>query len=445
MPNDLPQDPLEGKGEEMIPDRGLPFDDIDDTPLEDIPPEERIPDFPEEDLLDMDVESALEENSSPSEETPFATDEQPPFGLSEVEAETMISSAESSFDMEATPWGLSNEEAETFVGSTEEVFTPSEAFVEPEEDRSLHGPPDESLITESFDSPPEEMPDAGMSTHLDEDPREVENLFSEASFQSPGPAAHAHPDGEIVHAAQPSEQSMVEKLVTDEAVEALWRRADKAQADVNRHITTLYIARPLLDHIQAARNELMAGKEYYDDAERHINEVEYRVHLSTQLDKWAKTLIPRLYIYLAIWFILSITALFLIGESAFSPEAPTLIFLAGSMVWGGVGGIIGALLPLGKHFSEKQDFSPRHTWWYLRSPFIGAAMGAIIFLFVLAGALSIAGGEISSPYVIYILAGLAGYQHNIFTDLVKRMLKVLQIEDSGGAKVPKTDEPKTEE
>ena len=112
------------------------------------------------------------------------------------------------------------------------------------------------------------------------------------------------------------------------------------------------------------------------------------------------------------------------------------------MIWGGIGGIVGALLPLIQHFSQDQDFSKKHTWWYYASPFVGLAMGAIIYLFVSAGALSItAGDEISSPMIIYILAGLSGYQHNIFTDLVKRMLKALEI---GGGEEEEEEESNSE-
>nr|MBC8506457.1 hypothetical protein [Chloroflexota bacterium] len=252
------------------------------------------------------------------------------------------------------------------------------------------------------------------------------------------PKVHTHDD--IVHAGQPSDQSILDLLISDRDMEELWGRINQAQKAVNRYIPTLHIAQPMLDQIQAARNELMAGKENYEDAERHLGEVEHRIRLSQELDKWSKTLIPGIFAYLAIWFIGLVIAIFVIGENIFSPEASPLVFLAGSMIWGGVGGIIGALLPLIKHFSEKQDFTKRFTWWYLISPFVGTAMGAIIYLFMSAGILAISSGDISSPVSIYILAGLAGYQHNVFTDLVKRMLKVLQVEKTDNSNTPKTDD-----
>lgn len=441
MLNKISQDPLEGKGEEMIPQRGLPFDDIDATPLEEIPPEERIPDFSEEEIIPREVESTPGE--IPADGNPFDDGDEPSFQLSMEESEALIGNTEGLFTMEATPWELTETEAEALMGSADEAFNP-EPEATPEEDRSLHGPPGEIALVERFAEPEDTQPDIGMSTHLEDDLAEIEKLFADELAQpsSPLPAAPApgivHAGGEVQHETQSAENAMIELLVTDDDMLAMWRRAEQAQNTVKRQISTLYIARPLLNHIQAARNELMAGKANYEDAERHINEVEFRVQLSIQLDKLAKTTIPRLYIYLASWFVLTLALLFILGENIFSAKGSSLYFLAGSMLWGGLGGLIGALMPLIKHFSVEQDFAPRHTWWYITSPFVGSVMGAIIYLFMMLGSLSITSGDISSPVITYILAGLAGYQHKVFTNLVKRMLKVLEFEDKEEAGEPKT-------
>lgn len=445
MLNKLSQDPLEGKGEEMIPQRGLPFDDIDETPLEEIPPEERIPDFSEAEITPRATESTPEEIPA-DDNHPFDDGDEPSFQLSAEESEALMGDTEGIFTMEATPWELTETEAEAFMGSADEAFNP-EPEATPEEDRSLHGPPGEIALVEHFAEPKETEPDMGMSTHLEDDPAEIEKLFADELAQpsSPIPAQPApgivHAAGGVQHEAQSAEDAMIELLVTDEDMLAMWRRADQAQKDVKRLISTLYIARQQLNHIQAARNELMAGKAYYEDAERHINEVEFRVQLSIQLDKLAKTTIPRLYVYLASWFIITVALLFIFGESIFSAEGSSLYFLAGSMLWGGMGGLVGALMPLIKHFSVEQDFAPRHNWWYIASPFVGSVMGAIIYLFMMLGSLSITSGEVSSPVIIYILSGLAGYQHKIFTNLVKRMLKVLEFD--GQEEVEEEVEPKT--
>jgi hypothetical protein len=66
--------------------------------------------------------------------------------------------------------------------------------------------------------------------------------------------------------------------------------------------------------------------------------------------------------------------------------------------------------------------------WYIASPIVGYGVGAVIFLIIRAGLLSLTGpGDISSPTIMYILAWLGGYQQNVFTDLLKRILKLFEV------------------
>lgn len=462
MSNFTNNDPLEGKGEEMIPEKGLPFDDIDKTPLEDIPPEERIPDYHGEDLSipkqDPVSEAEIESDEKGETTEPFEATE-PSFELSETETEALLDDAdivEDAFGIEETPWDMTEGEAETFIGHASEAFSPDDdSFDDAIVDEAITKEVEVIPPEETFDELPEDIVDEGMGTHLEDT---VEVVVSEpdhphphaapvADHSSPGPEPvrpdrSMHKHDHIVHAGQPAVEPMVDLLISDEDMQALWQRAKQAQNDITRHIKTIYIARPMLDQIQAGRNELMAGKEYYEDAERHIAEAEYRVQLSIQLEKLSKQLIPRLFIYLAAWFIALIVSVFIVGGNMFTPDSPILFFLAGSMIFGGIGGILGASMAMIKHYSKEQDFSARHTSWYIQSPFIGVAMGAIIFVIMSAGVISISAGvdTISSPFMIYIVAGMAGYQHNVFTDLVKRMAKVLEVEDKEKSKAPDTND-----
>ena len=445
MPNDTPENPFEGKGEEMVPDRGLPFDDIEETDDEEVLPEE-MPAGEAEPASEGEALDSLEEGApspeaelqpeaeasdeateaaeadqgealtdSQAEET-LEPDPEALFDFPEEEQEALIGDAATSFATEETPWDMSEEEAELLAGDAANAFV----LEEQAEETAEAAPPEDPM--------PPGVEDGGMSTHLEDEPEEIAKLFSESAFEAPGPSI---PPGLFKPNKGPepdASEEMLKLLVKDDDMAALWERANQAQKDVNVHITTLYIAQPLLDRIQKARELLMAGKENYEDAERHINQVEYRVQLSLQLEKWSRTLIRPLFIYLGIYFVVLVVLLMVFADKIFNNGSSDAFYLGGSMIWGGIGGVIGALLPLIQHFSEDQDFSKQHTWWYIASPFMGVALGAIIYLFVSAGALSVTtAGEISSPMIIYILAGLCGYQQNIFTDLVKRMLKALEL------------------
>ena len=141
--------------------------------------------------------------------------------------------------------------------------------------------------------------------------------------------------------------------------------------------------------------------------------------------------------------------LFLVlGPAAFSSAAipssrwssPDVVFLLGSMVWGALGGVIGAWLSLVRHITKDQDFNRQHLLWYINAPVMGLGVGAVIFLIMRAGLLSITGPSeaISSPLVIYLLAWLSGFQQNVFTDMIRRLLQVFKIEGDGEEVEPTT-------
>ena len=114
--------------------------------------------------------------------------------------------------------------------------------------------------------------------------------------------------------------------------------------------------------------------------------------------------------------------------SVFSvPQESTRVLLS-TMFWGGVGGVIGALRALIKHTSQEQDFDKQHSLWYLISPLMGAVLGSIIYLVMSVGVIAITSGTstITSPAIIYLLSGIAGFKHNVFTSIVNRAIKLFE-------------------
>jgi hypothetical protein len=259
-------------------------------------------------------------------------------------------------------------------------------------------------------------------------------MFSEAAFLPPSPTA-GMPGSQTPRQkkARPADPKMVDLFITQKRLEELWNDADHSIEELNQRIHTLPIARTLLDQIQYARNELLAGKDHYEEAERYLNEVRYRVNQNYQARRWSYSVGVPIFLYELIWaiFLIWVVLGFLEGDALTGGNTISLTYLVGCMAWGGLGGVVGAWLALVKHIAQDQDFDKQHTMWYLNSPLMGLGVGAFIYLIMGAGLLSLTGGAnqpISSPLVIYVLAWLAGYQHNIFTDIVKRLLKVFEIQ-----------------
>jgi hypothetical protein len=237
----------------------------------------------------------------------------------------------------------------------------------------------------------------------------------------------------------PADPEMVTKFITDARLDKLWTRADTAKKEVDEKVHTLDIARALLDQIRYARNYLLAGRHFFDKAERHVNEVEFRVTQNFKSRKWSILYGVPILIYEILIAVGLVLLFFFLGTSTFKSFSEDLGGMLAAMIWGGLGGVVGAWLALIKHTSQEQDFDRQHTLWYINSPFMGALIGAFIYWVMRAGLISLTGGDIKtidSPYIIYILAWLAGYQHNVFTSIVKRILKILEIgtENSAAAK-----------
>jgi hypothetical protein len=53
-------------------------------------------------------------------------------------------------------------------------------------------------------------------------------------------------------------------------------------------------------------------------------------------------------------------------------------------IWGGVGGVVDALVSLNAHVTD-QDFDKRYIGWYCLHPLIGGALGVVIYLVLQAG------------------------------------------------------------
>jgi len=328
--------------------------------------------------------------------------------------------------------------------------------------------PDEGMGTarEELDAKPETDPkvdeDFGMSAGYPiindetiphdpgEPPEEIEKppeeamqgapLFSEAAHELPSPMPNTGGKLPSQNEALPADPEMVKLLITDDDLKALWARSNQISVDINQEINTLPMGRQMLDLIQAGQNELLAGRNHYEESGRFINEVEYRIGLIRLVKKWTTQYGLPIFIYLLVLGAACVALLaFVLGGAAFATGSelttsynlqPDLIYLFTTMVWAGFGGVLGGLLSLVRHIAKDQDFDKQHTLWYIGSPWVGAAVGAAVYLFLRAGLLSLmnSSSDIQSPIVLYVLGLLAGYRHNVFTDLVRRILNTFKAE-----------------
>lgn len=244
----------------------------------------------------------------------------------------------------------------------------------------------------------------------------------------------------------PVDEEILKLLISNQRVRDLWIRADGVQTQINEEINSIRLAHYLLDLIQRARNELMSGKSGYEEAERALNEVSFRLAFNRRVIESSRTVGRNLLIYEGIWLLLLGGGITLINlfESRFS--SPFLSQFLSSLFWGGLGGVVGALYALWKHIADSQDFDRQYTIWYVTNPLLGIALGAFVFLVIQAGFFSLTASDgtaesVKTPMVIYVLAWISGLKQNVVYDIVRRILDVFRVgEEKTEISIPQTTE-----
>lgn len=241
----------------------------------------------------------------------------------------------------------------------------------------------------------------------------------------------------------PTDSNMLRLLVNNKRVEQLWAFSERQQAAVVSSINNVKLAEDLLKKVESARSQILSGRAQYEEADRLLKEVEYRIALAKRVSVDTRTVGVRLLIYELVWLLLLSASFIVVNLTpALSNvylvpplDHVSVIQFVNSLIWGSMGGLVGALYALWKHTSDQQDFDGQHAVWYITNPILGLALGAFIFLIIQAGFLSLtAGGSngdaIRSASVIYVVAWIAGFKQNVVYELVRRILDVFRVNSS---------------
>ncbi|MFQ6015679.1 MAG: hypothetical protein ACE5NP_09580 [Anaerolineae bacterium] len=122
-------------------------------------------------------------------------------------------------------------------------------------------------------------------------------------------------------------------------------------------------------------------------------------------------------------------------------DSMTKLFLPWqTLIWGGIGGVVGALYSLYWHVSIKQDFDPQFNLSYIVKPLMGIIMGSIVFLIIATGFLTLGQAEqlqavsqgqatAATNFAINqfpaLLATLAGFRHEFAFELLDSIMKII--------------------
>lgn len=371
---------LEGRGrEEMLPERGDPFQEHEDTP------EDKTLDGTR-DILPVGMERRQEGNSSAIQKESFQDSEMP-----ESESRTREDGG-----MHAVDSPLPEDLLDTTVPPP---------IVEPE----LPPPTDRDLTSVL---------------------QEQESLKGSHSIEA-----------DLIHTFvdKPS-QKRDNLLVSELRWKRLHAKADLLLERISKEIDNPHLKKLLSDQIAIARDQSLKTREEFDESERILGEVEGRIQLEQQVKKWSASLKSWVLTYellFAILFLLGLVLLPNIASDLIPRWLPNLPFgaipdiktMMISMLWGGLGGTISALIGLWAHRALAQDIDRQWAVWFFANPFMGIVLGALLFLLLRAILLVLfpsTSGRFSLSWILYILAAIAGFEQNVFYDLIERGMKIFE-------------------
>ncbi len=244
-----------------------------------------------------------------------------------------------------------------------------------------------------------------------------------------------------VNVEVPSDPNTVELLISEADMKQLWAETSNVQAQVEKEIVDLTLAAALIERIEKARAYLLAGKDYFNEADRLVGEVQHRLEFQRRVKMASRKVVPWLFAYEIFWMIclgagLSVL-LFNLAVQTWTLSLPFATInipqFLNSLLWGGLGGVVGALYALWRHTSDKQDFDAQYAMWYITNPILGVALGAVMFLIIQAGFISLtAGSEVNEPIrsaaIIYVFSWISGFKQNVVYEIVRRILDVFRVE-----------------
>jgi hypothetical protein len=258
----------------------------------------------------------------------------------------------------------------------------------------------------------------------------------------PGPGERVTPEIEIqprVYSDRDQERILGQLTIErrDRMMEEIDVLYDRASTGLAPHQENSGTALKLLHQ---ARLILVERPYAFADAELRMQAAKTLINRTEDSRRVSSRNWPWLLVYELVWAGILMAGLILeeplgawIGTLGFTGTGSMMeIFPAwGTMMVGGIGGVVCALWSMWYHISDKQDYDTQYNLWYMVQPFQGLVLGVIVYLVIAAGFLAFQ-TDITSPqvgasakYLPWLIAGIAGIRQTFFYELLDRVIRVI--------------------
>ncbi len=202
--------------------------------------------------------------------------------------------------------------------------------------------------------------------------------------------------------------------------------------------------------LNQARTIMVETPEKYVSAEYQIQRVEAMLVSTANSRQWSAQFGRRVFVYETVWmfgFLLfymlanvfwPMISRWLIQVSGLDPNSVVVaqaVPFVSTLVWGGIGGAVGALYSLWYHISDQRDFDREFLIWYYTQPILGMVLGGIVYLLFMTGMLVLQGGttttdSLGARLLPSLIAAIGGFRQNFVFDQLARVIEAF----SGGPK-----------
>ncbi len=236
---------------------------------------------------------------------------------------------------------------------------------------------------------------------------------------------------------------ILRKLTTDQE-RALNKDIDRLYARVTAELPNdKKRTQGALATLQQARKIMVESPENYVAAEYQIQRVEALLVSSANSRAWSAQYGRRIFTYEAVWmfgfllFYMLMNVLWpmisnwLVQMTGLDPTSTVVVqavpFIS-TLVWGGIGGAVGALYSLWYHISDQRDFDREFLVWYYTQPLLGMVLGGIVYLLFMTGMMVLQGGSaatdsLGARLLPSLIAAIGGFRQNFVFDQLARVIE----------------------
>ncbi|MFZ5916822.1 MAG: hypothetical protein ACOYZ7_07820 [Chloroflexota bacterium] len=274
----------------------------------------------------------------------------------------------------------------------------------------------------------------------------------------------APPPGPVIDygPVRESDRPPAQELSEEEEEIVIGRVSQKHRRELYAHITSLYQQVPTklsasrqqskmeeaLLLLSEARDIVIEEPRQFDEAEHKVAQVEAIIANAQDVEKWSHYYGNRLIVYLVTWFTVLMAGIVIVNTGLLTSwlegMTSTLTLAEGirpltiepllfSMMWGGVGGVVGGIYSLWRYIAS---FDKQYTIWYTLQPIGGLVVGGVIHVLTMTGFLSLSvqtGGAGTTPgqasqigeWFPALLAVAFGFRQNNFWGLLDRIIELI--------------------